>query len=65
MYPDPRRVRDHRVVVRLDDYELALLQAMAQYRGQPLSTFMRELLMKEADSALNAAGQQGSERSKS
>lgn len=64
MYPDPRRVRDHRVVVRLDDYELALLQAMTQYRGQPLSTFMRELLMQEADSALNAAGQQGSERSK-
>ncbi len=64
MYPDPRRVRDHLVVVRLDDYELALLQAMAQYRGQPLSTFMRELLMQEADSALNAAGQQGSERSK-
>lgn len=64
MYPDPRRVRDHRVVVRLDDYELALLQAMAQYRGQPLSTFMRELLMQEADSALNAAGLQGSERSK-
>jgi uncharacterized protein (DUF1778 family) len=58
MYPDPRRVRDHRVVVRLDDYELALLQAMAQYRGQPLSTFMRELLMQEADSALEAAQQQ-------
>lgn len=58
MYPYPRRVRDHRVVVRLDDYEHALLQAMAQYRGQPLSTFMRELLMQEADSALEAAQQQ-------
>lgn len=62
MYPDPRRVRDHRIVVRLDDYEHALLTAMAQYRGQPLSTFMRELLMQEADAALEAAQKQPSKR---
>lgn len=58
MYPDPKRVRDHRIAVRLDDYEYELLLAMAQYRGQPLSTFMRELLMKRAETMLQAAQQQ-------
>lgn len=57
MYPDPKRVRDNRVVIRLDDYEHALLAAMANYKGQPLSTFLRDLLMQEADAAIEARQQ--------
>lgn len=63
MYPDPKRVRDHRIAVRLDDYEYELLLAMAHYRGQPLSTFMRELLMQRAEATLEAAQQQPSKHS--
>lgn len=48
MYPDPKRVRENRVAVRLDDYEYNLLKAIADFRGEPLSTFMRDLLMQEA-----------------
>lgn len=48
MYPDPRRVRDNRVVVRLDDYEHALLVALANYKGQPLATLLRAVVMQEA-----------------
>src|SRR5258708_5350354 len=33
MYPDPKRVRDNRITIRLDDYEHALVQAMANYQG--------------------------------
>lgn len=57
MYPDPKRVRDYRIAVRLDDYEYELLLAMANYRGQPLSTFMRELLMQHAEATLQASQQ--------
>lgn len=63
MYPDPKRVRDHRIAVRLDDYEYELLLAMAHYRGQPLATFMRELLMQRAEVTLQAAQQQANKPS--
>lgn len=48
MYPDPKRVRDNRVAIRLDDYEYNMLKAIAEFRGEPLSSFMRELLLQEA-----------------
>jgi uncharacterized protein (DUF1778 family) len=47
-YPDPKRVRSHKLTLRLDDYEHALVQALANYQGEQLSTLLRDLLMREA-----------------
>lgn len=33
MYPDPKRVRDNRITLRLDDYEFDLIKALANYQG--------------------------------
>ncbi|KAF1072678.1 MAG: hypothetical protein GAK45_00113 [Pseudomonas citronellolis] len=52
MYPDPRRVRDNRVVVRFDDYEHDLIQALANYKGEQLATLLREMVMREARAVL-------------
>lgn len=51
MYPDPKHIRDNRVTIRLNDYEHDLVVALANYRGQQLSTFLRELALKEAEKA--------------
>lgn len=48
MYPDPKRVKCNRVIVRLDDYEHSLLVALANYKGVPLATLLREIVMSEA-----------------
>lgn len=53
MYPDPRRVKDNRVIVRLDDYEHSLLVALANYKGVPLATLLREIVMSEAGEILD------------
>lgn len=53
MYPDPRRVKDNRVIVRLDDYEHGLLVALANYKGVPLATLLREIVMSEASEILD------------
>ncbi|MBK1711283.1 hypothetical protein [Rubrivivax gelatinosus] len=55
MYPDPKRVRDNRVTLRLDDYEHDLLTALANYQGEQLSTLLRELVMREAQQVLAAS----------
>ncbi|WP_454907621.1 hypothetical protein [Variovorax gossypii] len=48
MYPDPKRVRDNRITIRLDDYEAELVRAMANYQGEQLTTMLRQLAMREA-----------------
>lgn len=48
MYPDPKRVKDNRITIRLDDYEHDLLQALANYQGEQLATLLREMIMREA-----------------
>lgn len=53
MYPDPKRVRDNRLTVRLDDYEHALVMALANYQGDQPATLIRDLLMKEAGRLLD------------
>lgn len=53
MYPDPRRVKTNRVIVRLDDYEHDLLVALANYKGLPLATLLREIVMSEASEILD------------
>ncbi|MDE3738562.1 hypothetical protein PSH28_18310 [Pseudomonas resinovorans] len=55
MYPDPRRVRDNRVVLRFDDYEHDLIKALANYKGEQLATLLREMVMREASAVLNNA----------
>lgn len=52
MYADPKRVRDNRVTIRLDDYEHALVMALANYQGDQPATLVRELLMREASNVL-------------
>ena len=52
MYPDPKRVRDHRLTLCLDDYEFELIRALANYQGDQPSTMARELLLREAQQVL-------------
>lgn len=52
MYPDPKRVRDNRITLRLDDYEFDLIKALANYQGDQPSTMARELLLREAQQVL-------------
>ena len=53
MYPDPKRVRDNRVTLCLDDYEHALLVALANYQGEQLSKLLRTLAMRQAQQLLD------------
>ena len=47
MYPDPKRVRAHKVSVCLDAYEHNLLRALAEYQGEQLSVLLRDLVVRE------------------
>ncbi|MBP6894312.1 MAG: hypothetical protein KBC94_07805 [Pseudacidovorax sp.] len=59
MYPDPKRVRDNRVTIRFDDYEDELLRAMANFKGEQMTTMLREMAMTEARRVLGLdAGQE-------
>jgi uncharacterized protein (DUF1778 family) len=48
MYADPKRVRDNRVTLRLDDYEHQLILALAAYQGEQPAALLREMAMREA-----------------
>ena len=52
MYPDPKRVRDNRITLCLDDYEHALLLALANYQGEQLGKLLRTLAMRQAQQLL-------------
>ena len=52
MYPDPKRVRNNRVIIRLDDYEFDLIKSIAVLQGNHTSTTARELLMSAASRIL-------------
>lgn len=52
MYPDPKRVRNNRIVLRFDDYEHELITALANYQGEQLATLARQLVMREAAAVL-------------
>ena len=54
MYPDPKRVRAHKVSVCLDAYEHNLLRALAEYQGEQLSVLLRDLVVREAQQVLAA-----------
>ena len=59
MYPDPNRVRAHKVSVCLDAYEHNLLRALAEFQGEQLSVLLRELVVREAQQVLGAAAPGG------
>ncbi len=52
MYPDPNRVRHNRHMVRLDAYEQAIVEALANYQGEAVSTVIRQLAMRKAEELL-------------
>lgn len=45
MYDDPAHIRDHEVKVRLNDEELAVVDALARYNRRQRAAFVRELVM--------------------
>ena len=59
MYPDPNRVRTEKVTVRLDQYEHRLLSALAEYQGEQLSTLLRTMLLREAQTVVQAVSEAG------
>ncbi|MDC8757493.1 hypothetical protein [Janthinobacterium fluminis] len=52
MYPDPKRVRNNRIMLRLDDYEHDLVAALANYQGESVATIARIIIMREAAAVL-------------
>lgn len=48
MYTDPKRVRDHRLTLRFDDYEHAVITALANYQGEQPAALLRSIVMREA-----------------
>lgn len=54
MYPDPKRVRDNRVVLRFNDYEFDLITALANYQGEQPATLLRQIIFREAEQLLAA-----------
>ena len=52
MYSDPKRIRNNRLTVRLDEYEHDLIQALANYTGEQPSTLLRQMALSQAEEAL-------------
>ena len=48
MYPDPKRVRDNRLTIRLDVFEHELILALANYQGEQAAALLRQMIMREA-----------------
>lgn len=57
MYADPRHIRDHEVKVRLNEDEMHLLEALAQFNQTQRAVMARELVLN-ALSRLKGADQQ-------
>lgn len=49
MYANPRHIRDHEVKVRLNEEEIHLLEALAQYNHSQKAVFARDLLLASLD----------------
>lgn len=48
MYQDPKRVRSHKHTLYLDEYETAIIEAHANYSGQPKAAVMRQMMIEKA-----------------
>ena len=57
MYTDPSFIREHVVKLRLNDNEVALIDAWVRYTGQQKAVLLREMLLEQAslDMGLNSA----------
>jgi len=42
-------------MIRLDAYEQAIVEALANYQGEPVSTVIRQLAMRKAEELLPAS----------
>ncbi len=54
MYPDAKRIRSHRVMLRLDDYEHQLVSSLADYQGEAIAVMVRQIVMREAVAVIDA-----------
>lgn len=52
MYQDPKRIRQNRVSINLDDYEAALIQALVDYTGTERASLIREMVVAQAQAVL-------------
>ena len=64
MYPDPKRVRHHRIALNLNDYEYALIEAYSNYTGIDKSSLVRQLVMREAIHLLDEQNNQHKDTNK-
>ncbi|MFL9582393.1 hypothetical protein [Stenotrophomonas sp. AB1(2024)] len=61
MYADPTHIRDNEVKIRLNDDELAVIEALARFNQQQRAVFVRKVLlagvqsMQKSSRALHAA----------
>ncbi len=47
MYADPKHIRDHVVKVRLNDAEMRLLAALAEFNHAQPAAFARDLVLEQ------------------
>lgn len=52
MYPDPNRVRSHRIAISLNKYEHDVIQSFSNLIGIDKSALAREMMMREAQRML-------------
>lgn len=52
MYHDAKRIRSHRVMLRLDHYEHQLVSSIANYQGKELAVLVRQIVMREASAII-------------
>lgn len=52
MYPDPNRVRSHRIAINLNKYEHDVIQSFSNLIGIDKSALAREMMMREAQRML-------------
>lgn len=45
MYADPTHLRDHEIKLRLNEDELAVVDALARYNKQQRAAYVRDLVM--------------------
>ena len=47
MYADPKHIRDHIIKVRLNEAEVRLLAALAEFNRVQIATFARSLVIEQ------------------
>lgn len=52
MYPDPKRVRQHRIAINLNDFEYKVIESLSNLIGIDKSRLVREMVMRDAKSLL-------------